>query len=70
MMGAHLCTPGITRPATAHLKAMERAERFTPNRIMARGTDTAANTTNSGEVTVASVAAAAAGVTCTGTPPR
>jgi len=61
----HLWTPGTTRPATAHLKATERADRFRPNRIMARGTKTAAKTTKIGEITVASVAAAAPGVTYT-----
>ena len=64
-MEAHLWTPGTTWPATAHLKAMESADRFRPNRIMARGTKTAANTTKTGEVTAASMAAAAPGVTCT-----
>jgi len=47
------------------LKATERADRFRPNRIMARGTKTAAKTTKIGEITVASVAAAAPGVTYT-----
>ena len=58
-------TPASTLPATAHLKAMDSAVRLRPNRIIARGTNTAAKMANTGEVTVASVAAAAAGVTWT-----
>ena len=59
----HLWTPASTLPATAHLNAMDSADRLRPNRIIARGTNTAAKMANTGEVTVASVAAAAAGVT-------
>ena len=46
-------TPGVTWPATAHLKAMDSADRLMPNRIMARGTKMAAVTANTGEATAA-----------------